>query len=185
MLPSIWSLAEVAVATICACMPAVRAILAKSFPKVFDILSHPTQPSHPQAFKHTPFPPGSEHRVINTPSSERLEIIYSKGAVATPEGITLTTIGTESNGKDTSSWISSPGDQSRSNFGDKRRSQNSTCASIHDNSDTSIIAVEGLVAPNKEIAEAETETGVARKQKALSQGFNFSRNSGKWPFNNE
>jgi hypothetical protein len=111
--------------------------------------------------------------------------MYSKGSVATQEEISLDTIGAQSNGKDTTLWLNSRGDHLRNNFGDKRKSQNSACASIHDNSDISILAIEGPGVPNKETVIEDAELGVARKQEGLSRGFRLNRNGGNGPFNHE
>lgn len=44
--PAIWSVIESSVATICACLPSFRPVLARRFPKFFDISSDPSQYSH-------------------------------------------------------------------------------------------------------------------------------------------
>ncbi|KAI6715752.1 integral membrane protein [Diplocarpon mali] len=41
-LPAIWSFVEICVALICACLPAIRALLSRWFPKIFDLASPPS-----------------------------------------------------------------------------------------------------------------------------------------------
>ncbi|EPE25882.1 hypothetical protein GLAREA_01794 [Glarea lozoyensis ATCC 20868] len=174
VLPAIWSLAEVTVATICACMPAVRALLALIFPKLFDTLSRPSQPSHPTPFKDTPFPSGSAHRFIPTPSSERPDIVYGKHDVASPEDISLRNIEAASDTKDKTSWTSSQLTQSGGTMDTKRTSQNSTCASVHASSETNIITLGDSSLSDRQTVDEGADAGIERKRKTRSLGFDFN-----------
>lgn len=45
-IPAIWSVIEISVAAICACLPSFRPLLARQFPRAFDISSDPSQSQH-------------------------------------------------------------------------------------------------------------------------------------------
>lgn len=92
--PAIWSFLEICVATICACLPAIRVLLSRWFPSIFDITStsstsshhhkklnssdhgiHPTYPRHPAE----KIGPTYNKRVIFTPDDELLSTTPESG----------------------------------------------------------------------------------------------------------
>ena len=90
VIPASWSFVEICVATICACLPAIRAILCHWFPSVFDVNStapstHPSRPSTNPTSASTPQPPPSRH-------SEKLGSAYNRRVIADPDADFLSTL---------------------------------------------------------------------------------------------
>jgi len=58
-LPAIWSMIEICIATICACVPSIRALLARWLPQLFDISADGAARNHPSnnmQLNTNPFP---------------------------------------------------------------------------------------------------------------------------------
>ena len=180
-IPAIWSFIEITVATICTCLPALRLLLARNYPKFFDIAADPSQPFNEDIYKRTPYSPASDNRPMATPSSERAGAIYSKRVILSPDDVFLQDLEAESEyrDKDRHLWMMSPRVDEQGNIVDvKRVPRDSMYGSIHDSSDTSMFALEGPRLSDNESLNEIAGTGVARKQNMWSLGLDFSRNSG-------
>ncbi|KAK0126803.1 hypothetical protein ONS95_008382 [Cadophora gregata] len=87
-LPAIWSFVELCVALICACLPAMRALLSRWLPAIFDLASQstldlkelpPSRTPDAAASYHLPPPPISK---FNTSFVEKVGPSYNKRAVS-------------------------------------------------------------------------------------------------------
>jgi hypothetical protein len=117
---AIWSTLEVSVATVCACLPAIRALLSKWFPSLFDTSNISSYSSRQE--EKPDLEPGNL-TVLNTPTRSRILRLqkigpsYNKRVVVTPDDELLSDnpqigefrdidrYGREHRGQETKVWI--------------------------------------------------------------------------------
>ena len=164
VIPAIWSLAEVYLATICACLPAIRLLLAKWFPAVFDLNTLP---------RSTPQGKSGSNQISSTLSELRSNFreiktgpSYNERPIKTPDEQLLARLGdVEDRTASTKKWIQ------QSQFDDIQRLVASPVAtksrnvSQHSDQSTEMFALQGprLSQGEQDVVE---EGGHSRKASA-------------------
>lgn len=106
VMPSIWSFIEICVATLCACLPALRTVLSRWFPSVFDIQTS-NHVYRPDPFEHTG-PNLNSQSSSHPPSRRHTEKIgpsYSKGIINDPDDEFLATLEEPAPTTESKVWI--------------------------------------------------------------------------------
>ena len=151
---SIWSMAEICVATICACLPAIRILLANCLPSVF----HPSFPA-PSTF---PYRSGSNQNSSYSPQSrhnfrhikDKISPAYNKRPVDTPnEDLLPERKDDKQNSVSTKIWIRKPHFEDVQDLVASPNLTQSRFSIVHDSHSTEMFAIEGPRVSNEEHEE--------------------------------
>lgn len=150
IIPAGWSLAEICIATLCASLPAIRAILCRYFPSIFDIntpdQSYYTDPSKPPSTSNSQRGPSGY--------TEKVGPSYNKRVITNPDDKFLNSLDTplgSPEAKDVEAW-----NNSRNHNIDQRLASSEEVCHDASSSDYSFFALEGPRESDDEADEVST-----------------------------